>query len=139
MCLEPDGSGVSSEEAGLDGLDWPMHSPVRLRMHLVWLLVSLTIVFAPGLSASELDDLAALTQLTETIGPKILAPLSDQAVAGDFRARVDKSSPESAVVLLEALSLLGAQPVAICTAEARAMRRPQAAGGLTSSRGPPRR
>jgi hypothetical protein len=107
------------------------------RIHLLWLLISLTVVFAPGLDASEVGGSATAMQLTERIAPKILAPLSQEAVASDSRPKVIKLSTEEAVALPAAAGLVGAVLAAALARRSHSSFELQTAGRRSLSRGPP--
>lgn len=57
----------------------------RLGVSAIWLFAALAIVFAPALDGPGLTGAERLA-LPETLGPKILAPASYEAVAQDERA-----------------------------------------------------
>jgi hypothetical protein len=114
-----------------------MDYATRSRLHLFWLLISLTIVFAPGLGASETDAQATGTRVIEGMAPKILAPLSEEAVTTDVRPKVSQLSSEEAIVLVAAVGLVAAQLAAIRAGKSPGSIEPQTAGTLVPSRGPP--
>jgi hypothetical protein len=114
-----------------------MDFPTGSRIHLLWLLISLTVVFAPGLNASEVDGSPTAMQLTERIAPKILAPLSQEAVASDSRPKVSKPSTDEAVALPAAAGLVGTVLAARLARRSHRSSDLQTAGRRTLSRGPP--
>jgi hypothetical protein len=115
-----------------------MNYTTRSPLNFFWLLIGLTIVFAPGLGGSEANTQATGPRIAENIAPRILAPLSEEAVTRDGRPNVNQVSTEEAVAVLTA-GLLGALGAAIRPGQSPRSLEPQTAGSLVSSRGPPYR
>ncbi len=116
-----------------------MNYASRSRVHLFWLLISLTIVFAPRLDAAEVADWAGATRITDSIAPKILAPLSDEAVATNGRPKLSVLPSEEAIALLAVAGLVGAHLAAVFAGRSPSTLEPQTSGSLIPSRGPPTR
>jgi hypothetical protein len=109
----------------------------QLGISAVWLFAALAIVFAPAMDGPEVIHFERLA-LTETLGPRILAPSADQAVAQDDRPA---KLVTHATTTLQGLLVFVALPVALLAAAVVAHSQSavlsELPGSHRSSRGPP--
>jgi hypothetical protein len=109
----------------------------QLGVSAVWLFAALAIVFAPAMDGPEVVHFERLA-LTETLGPRILAPTADQAVAQDDRlAKLVTHATTSLQGLLAFVALPAALFGIAVVAHSQGAVPSQLPGSRRSSRGPP--
>jgi hypothetical protein len=109
----------------------------QIRARTLWLFAALAIVFSPALDASELRAFEAHS-LTDSLGPRILAPVSVDAVARDDRSTTAGSLSKSAPKGLPAFFILPAALVAaVLVAQRQRPVESREWGSRRTSRGPP--
>jgi hypothetical protein len=108
----------------------------RLGVSALWLFAAFAIVFAPALDGPELKQFER-PAITDTLGPRILAPAADQAVAQDDRPRLAARATTALQGLLAFVILPAALLAVTVVAYSESTVRSQLPGSGRSSRGPP--
>ena len=109
----------------------------RLGFSAVWLFAALAMVFAPALDGPEVTGFKH-PGLTETLGPRILAPFSNEAVVqGDRSAGLVTEVKTALPGLLAAVVLSAALFAAAVGVRAQSAASSRVLGSRKSTRGPP--
>lgn len=109
----------------------------RLGFSAVWLFAALAIVFAPALDGPEINGFQQ-PELSETLGPRILAPFSSEAVAqGDRSAGLVTDVMTELPGLLASVVLTAALIAAAVVVLNQSAASSRVLGSRKSTRGPP--
>ena len=109
----------------------------RFGVSAIWLFAALAMVFAPALDSPELAGFKQFS-LNETLGPRILAPSSVEAVAQDDRPAGLVTHAHTALQGLLVLVILHVALVAAAVVALRQKSAPsQVPESRKSTRGPP--